>query len=1039
MKIYIIILLVLLVLSLVIGVLKVPKIRQIPELKFEQLGGSNQPRQKSTLTLVQNATKLDTVRNTHSILLDTVFQSAGILHTWKYNALKPGLVHFQIYRPTAKEDNFVLVGENIHQVTNLGQQEFKVNASDQIVFNKGDLIGLRHPDLGIIGYADGNSHHSRINSGETKGIGISMNFPVLSTNRYALFGEFIPRNEINRNAIGGNEQATAKDAQQIFDVYKKNNLGVPLDGTYWIKSAHMRQPQQIYCNFSLRSGHGYMLIGSVAAKEQWPSFDTGSYPFSPSFKYGKYDPHGRMGTFYLNWDQLDPSAVIDNDPYRCNQGKLQYNNEGKFCAVKGNPNQRVRFKNGLTEIMFVTGNNKYWSVVDRRDIESPITGKSGGKQIKPVVTSGNFEGGCQKNMYMYRLARKSNNEDPWINMGNSHACDTDVMFWGESGNKGHSKWMSRNGGVQIYVGGRADSLAKKSDHPYNPSHHMAPGKGRYASSYAEAKQICKAKGKKVCSVKQLTSANMDGRGYGKCACGWTSTKQDKYRYVVGYPTNIDKWSNLQGSKRTSGWCGKPGFNKCGAARPDKGIWGRSGADVYCCDPFRISKSMKQLPVPYNQVQLWLTGAEQLFERMYDIEIPDGAKFIVFATNDSGVGVAVHKHENKYRLASYSKGKLVSNTDKKALIESGVIKMEGAGDVKLYLLSDLSQVGLKKNILWPMNARQIVRYGGTVTLKNPTTNTELKVDGDVGQWKIRSERGSGGKRDSEPIVNGSVIRLIDVSTRKNLNSDGNVIKLFEVGRKGNSNDYWKIETDGSRYLYTNSVVRLVHLNTGRLAGVTNNKVIASMSRDDKSQWQINLGVSKMPRITNSKCQNYLLELQEINLKLQSGNSKSSSLLKRRKHLQRAYNTQCRKMSQNAFDKGLRNKVKKVKSDRKQLKQLEDQFDRVNKNYMGIKGRYDTQTNIYQKRHQELAKLRTNACKPVRKCLNSPYPGETKVDVEKRCAGVLKSVAPGGKITDTLIDSIQKSQHRASHVNSFDIRQHPEFDKYVALTDIQQCQK
>jgi len=48
---------------------------------------------------------------------------------------------------------------------------------------------------------------------------------------------------------------------------------------------------------------------------------------------------------------------------------------------------------------------------------------------------------------MYRLARKSNNEDPWINMGNSHACDTDVMFWGESGNKGHSKWMSRNGGV----------------------------------------------------------------------------------------------------------------------------------------------------------------------------------------------------------------------------------------------------------------------------------------------------------------------------------------------------------------------------------------------------------------------------------------------------------------------------------------------------------------------------------------------------------------------------------------------------------------
>jgi len=160
---------------------------------------------------------------------------------------------------------------------------------------------------------------------------------------------------------------------------------------------------------------------------------------------------------------------------------------------------------------------------------------------------------------------------------------------------------------------------------------------------------------------------------------------------------------------------------------------------------------------------------------------------------------------------------------------------------------------------------------------------------VGQWKIRSERGSGGKRDSEPIVNGSVIRLIDVSTRKNLNSDGNVIKLFEVGRKGNSNDYWKIETDGSRYWYTNSVVRLVHLNTGRLAGVTNNKVIASMSRDDKSQWQINLGVSKMPRITNSKCQNYLLELQEINLKLQSGNSKSSSLLKRRKHLQRAYNT------------------------------------------------------------------------------------------------------------------------------------------------------
>ena len=128
----------------------------------------------------------------------------------------------------------------------------------------------------------------------------------------------------------------------------------------------------------------------------------------------------------------------------------------------------------------------------------------------------------------------------------------------------HQDFKNKNGGIQLFVGGPTEkSQQQKIPYPHNPSHHRAPNKGRYESTFDESLSVCSTMGKKLCSKDELATANK--AGYSHCECGWTSTKTGD-QYWIGHPTNIDQWVEInRGSdqNRGVGLCGSPGLNQCG--------------------------------------------------------------------------------------------------------------------------------------------------------------------------------------------------------------------------------------------------------------------------------------------------------------------------------------------------------------------------------------------------------------------------------------------------------------------------------------------
>lgn len=1021
---------------------------------------------------------------------------------------------------------FALVGENIYQVTKLGDNLFEVPAMKQIPFKKGDVVGLRFPDLGIVKFI-ASEEEVRIAPGSSRGIGVGMNFPTATKRKYALLTSHKKVDTVNVKELGGNNAAPALSAQHILKHYLRKKLGTPVDGAYWLKSRHMKKPEQVYCNFSYRKGRGYMLIGSVASGDSWAQFDSGSYPFNPVMSYGTYDKYARNGTYYMPWARFDASAAVDNTPYNCAVGGFKYNNAGKFCGQKRDNKKRIQLKGGFTEIMLATGNGKYWVVADRQKIEYPHKDRK--SKITPLATSGNFEGKCEQNKYIYIESHGGKKETPWINMGSGHACDSNMMMWGEAASKNNTKFMSENGGVQIFVGGLFAGHNRRSSFPHNPSHHRAPGKGGYSSTFREAQQVCNAMGKKMCTRKQLTEANK--KGYSKCACGWMDTKIDKSRYVVGYPTNIDKWGSLQGTgKHKPSWCGKPGLNTCGYVRKDQGIWGREGADIYCCDPYQYHSHFKKLDAPYNMARVWISRLEQKFEDTYGMELPINAQFVVF---NKGYGLYVKKDKRGYRCVGHSKGVMSRKGLKiKTQIPENAIRV----DPKTLALftKPIKSLNIKQNSEWPniIGTDKIIRYGTTLQLENTgikqylngsnkkywqsTSSKNLQVftynKKDSNGWLVKSVRGKGTidsngngneKADfGKPIISGSIVRLEHVTTGRNLSSNTAFVapgtqypevSLDGKGVAGDSNDYWRIETTGSKYWYVNAPVRFVHVNTGKClqAGSTTYNTEASLSQrdpylrdsngkklmgcgngaccasgycrgsnrslcvpcagvpDSAGGFSVNVLYTDVTRGTNdswlsknysipsiavSKCEKYLQKIESAKQAIDSGALNKSSLKATIRKYRTKYNKECNKISKYAYDRVINPYVAKVNSTTSVLNRENKIFNSIqNRKNRKIKTKEDkTQTKVV--RDTELQRLLAKKCLPVKRCVGLAKAGNEPVAKQcKSLSGYMKE----GEITDTLIEQIKKIKRSGDKVSNYDIRTHNNYYKLAKATKIGSC--
>jgi hypothetical protein len=152
----------------------------------------------------------------------------------------------------------------------------------------------------------------------------------------------------------------------------------------------------------------WTLVASAPASGGWFSGNTGGTPRWGIDNYSYGTPNGGVGNYWINF---------------AGQGK--------------------------TQIKFMTGNGLYWFVINLADINYLNTDWY---TFNVVDSSNNFPiDGFEYNTKATVLLRDSQGEDPWINVGNSHACGNNYMFWGEIGYDAHNTFKNVNGGILVYV------------------------------------------------------------------------------------------------------------------------------------------------------------------------------------------------------------------------------------------------------------------------------------------------------------------------------------------------------------------------------------------------------------------------------------------------------------------------------------------------------------------------------------------------------------------------------------------------------------
>lgn len=989
--------------------------------------------------------------NTVTVL--SSFTSDSLVKGWRIDVLTPGLVAFCTLQ---KNDSgvFTITGESLYQATKIGKQSMDLLPNRQLPVRAGDYYGIRAVGKNIIRSVPDEAARVHIFHGdkplgvgsvlgnvtEQKGTGYSLS--PITTRLY------IAPNDGRL----GSQKNPANSAQQILQFYTAGGHGKPLDGVYWIRPYNGGNDMavEIYCNFSMRDGHGYMLVGAAAPGESWPSFDSGKYPFSPDFSHGEYDKYGRVGSYYLKWAQFDRGAISNADPERCKRGGHVYNKEGKYCGLKDG--KRLKLKGSLTEIVLATGNGKYWVALDR---DTLVSAKDG--TIVPVATSENFETrpgvACSPNKVVYLKTGskgKAGQGEPWINMGTAHACGDNYMFWGEDGFQANEQFKNKNGGIRIFVGGEY-LPSDKSIYRHNPSLHRAPGRKTGKSTYREAISMCRSLGKKICTKKQLEQAQSDG--FGGASCGWTSTGPDKHSLFTTQPLSIDLWAADE-------------TQDCTVQSKTKGR-----ADIYCCDPYEFI-NFEYLDEGYTKANLWILKFEQAFHKRYNVDIPVGAKFIVYG---DGKGVAVHKvDESAYALIS---GGGVAPTKWPSKTDAPACQIETAPALpraKAKFLIALPEYDLRKDSMWSaMSAKALIKYGAVVRLTGhngylsaiaqPYTHISSAQLTQVIGHTAKDERSQWKVEPVDPGDNGTSVRSGDLIYLKNLRTKGRLaanitqppvpgghtgeILLSTYSQHNELTDcQWKVQVITSKFWRVGSSVRLQHVNTGKVVELTGGKhnsghgtvntAAGYTHYDHRSAFRTGL-IRDAPTGTRvQKCVVYLNKIARARQLASQGGPDAQRATEEAKQLVDQFDRECYDVPQSAYNKAIWRLYGEIRKQLKSLTQETGLYQAYHAKEVATLTNLEQQRALMEKKKAELKKLKGRRCMPVKKCVNETGIDRSPASVNETCGDLLPLIRRG-EVTDELIDKISELKRGTTHVNDYDIRTHQDAHKYVHNKDVDQC--
>lgn len=1053
-----------------------------------QTGGSIQSNIMGSLSGFDQY-NVDGAQNFQLVDLNMAITVEGLITNWQADIGRVGETYLQIYRPVTVDTKtgngtYKLVGEFRYSFKQLGVNNVTLSPDFQLSVKVGDYIGWRYPNLGTIKYRN-NSGLVKWLFGNSPGVDQLISFTVGEARTYAYtvtiqptLTQIVPLLS-NQKEIGGNPNNPATSAQHIVDEYKKKGLSYPLNGPYWIRVYDYLDPKQIYCNFSYRKGYGYMLIASITDKINWLPMNNNNIQLNPYISYGDYQSNGQMANYYRQWDDLDINTILDKDPVKCQSIGNKYVSGGKFCGTSDD--NRLNLDGGISEFMFATGNGQYWIILPRNEIPG-FTTKQIWKSIKLVDSSKNFEGGCDANNTGYLITRPGVSEDPWINAGNQHACAPNYMFWGMNNYPNHTTFKNKNGGIQLFIGGRARTdIDKNVVFPYNPGYYELSYKPPASATYDDAVALCATKGQKVCSKDELAEAN--AAGYSSCSPGWTDTVEGlDSKNWVGYPTSMNEWIKLNtNTLNTDQKCGNPGLNQVSLLSRYSGT-----SNIYCCDKFNFSSNFDKLDEKYLLAKLWIYNVENLFKKTYGQDIPYPIDYLVY--NEEGWGVSVSKKGQSYELINNEKGKA---PQKLSNIRCQLPQLQPFGSNRsIIFLNDIEMFKIVKGALWPLDTGNLlaVTFGSQIRLTNLLNGSNLTTQeinyynpgsGQKTQvmatnnedksalWLIKTQRGLGpldnqGYGDEkylfgQPIKNGDIVRLESVLSGKNLHtttlykapSGRQEVYVNAKGKFGDSNDHWRVEIPDGLGWITDSQFKLIHVNTNTVlfsdsltykpkpdSDLRYLEVVANVYQGPGDTWKLTNYIIGQP--VNDKCSNLAMDITRINLQIKSINEPTQieKLKQNKLTLIEQYTNECWRLSVADYKKKMgdeESEIKKITSTmdmenqrlltiNNQIKQELDQKYKTNK-------KYDDNNLEYQKL------INREHCKPVTSCV--PEVGNNQ-NIPPQCQSIMNEISDNhGIITSDISDRLKNILVNQDNIAQYDIRNHKDFYKLIENSKIVQC--